>query len=30
MLITAKGQTQPIAGAISYAIFRRYIETLLA
>ncbi|BDC50611.1 hypothetical protein F183_A29270 [Bryobacterales bacterium F-183] len=30
MLITAKGKTQPIAGAISYAIFRRYIETLLA
>ncbi|MBS1833906.1 MAG: thioredoxin domain-containing protein [Acidobacteria bacterium] len=30
MLVTAKGKTQPIAGAISYAIFRRYIETLLA
>lgn len=30
MLVTAKGKTQPITGAISYAIFRRYIETLLA
>jgi protein-disulfide isomerase len=30
MLVTYKGKTQPIAGAISYPIFRRYIDMLLA
>lgn len=30
MLVTAKGKTQPVAGAVSYAIFKRYLDMLLA
>ena len=30
MLVTYKGKTQPITGAVSYPIFRRYIDMLLA
>jgi protein-disulfide isomerase len=30
MIITANGKSQPIAGAISYPIFKRYIDMLLA
>lgn len=30
MVITANGKSQPISGAISYPIFKRYIDMLLA
>lgn len=30
MVFTRKGQSQPVSGAISYAILRRYVESLLA
>jgi protein-disulfide isomerase len=29
MVFTRKGQSQPVSGAISYAILRRYVESLL-
>ena len=30
MIVTHKGQMQPLKGAISYPIFKRYIDMLLA
>lgn len=30
MFVTYKGKTQPITGAVSYPIFKRYIDMLLA